>query len=1048
MNKLFLYQILRKITISIICFQIGLLFSFAQNTEKKIIYGTIVGTDNLPVSGAIIFIKDFSSTFSDETGNFNLEVPSYNATIECEAKGYEYTQIALKGKKEIKIKLHPEGYKSQNIRISQPFKQIPQKNSAYSTEFITTENNKYNSAESFDNYLQGKISGLNVTKRSGNLGVGSSIILRGYNSLLLNSQPLIIIDGLMFDYSDIGEPLIKNSFQNLLTSIDIKDIESITVIKDALSTYGSKASNGIIYITTKHTNSPTTKISFNTYSGINYMPEIYPVMNGISFKSYLYEQLISSGKSNEDIYSTREFSVDSTETIYNYNNNTNWQNNIFKNGISQNYYLSVNGGDDVAKYNLSIGYYNTDGIIRNTNLSRFNTRFNSDIFFSSKFLVNVNLGFAVINRNIFDDGMTSNLSPLKLSLVKGPHTYPYLRSSTGEISSVFSPADYYSNPVALINQADFINKNVNFISSIKFNYSFTQNIKLHSIIGLNYAKVLDDIFKPENGLLPDTTYTVIERSSLKRANRFNSVYNETRLNYIKLIGGTHEIDVNVGFRLQNNNLRENWLRGDNSANDYNRALNYGVIELAKTGGALGINNWMSIFADINYNLFKKYFISVAISSDGSSKYGNNAKGINLFGTTFGLFPAFGGAWLISSEKFMENIDFINMLKIRASYGITGNDGLGNYWNKRLYSYSNSLYGQRVITLGSIENNEIKWETNKKLNGGIDIALFNDKLNASIDLYKNTIKDMLMKIYLPYYSGYSYYYSNIGSMENKGIELSVYSRIIDKKIKWDIGFNFAKNKNTIIDIPNNSILTEINGIYILNEEGKPAGLFKGYKTDKNVVFATKQEAEDAGLYIINKNGTKSYFQAGDIHFADLDNNKEINEKDMDIIGDPNPKFTGGFTTSISWKGLSLEALFTYTYGNQIYNYQRAMLESMKDFSNQTEAINNRWRSEGKITSIPKAVYGDPMGNSRFSDRWIEDGSYIKLKTLTVSYKFNIGKEIQRSLTIFATGNNLYTFTNYMGYDPEFNQTSVPVGLGVDYGLVPNNKSIIIGLNLEL
>jgi hypothetical protein len=377
--------------------------------------------------------------------------------------------------------------------------------------------------------------------------------------------------------------------------------------------------------------------------------------------------------------------------------------------------------------------------------------------------------------------------------------------------------------------------------------------------------------------------------------------------------------------------------------------------------------------------------------------------------------------------------------------MTGNDDIGNYTSRQTYG-SQSLLGMQGLVRNGIANPALQWETGQKINLGLDIAALNERLNFSVDVYRNKTDNMLVYEELPAATGFSTILTNAGSMQNTGIDLGLNFRVINKaNFKWDVGINAGKYKNEILSVPNGMFVTNYAGAAVLTKNGAPANQFYGYVSQG--VFSTVAEASAAGLMKKNTNGSFSNFGAGDIKFKDINGDKIIDENDREVIGDPNPDFFGGFTNRFIYKKIQLEALFTFSKGNDVFNYLRYKLESASGVENQLQSVTNRWRAEGQQTSMPKATYGDPMGNSRFSNRWIEVGSYLRLRSLSLSYNFKIKEGgFIKNATIYAAGNNLLTFTKYMGYDPEFSATPGVFAQGIDTGLDPQFKTATLGVKL--
>jgi hypothetical protein len=433
-----------------------------------------------------------------------------------------------------------------------------------------------------------------------------------------------------------------------------------------------------------------------------------------------------------------------------------------------------------------------------------------------------------------------------------------------------------------------------------------------------------------------------------------------------------------------------------------------------------------------------------MAMDGSSRFGKNIQdALTISSNKFAVLPSIAAAWLISSEKFVKG--HIDLFKLRASYGLSGNDDIGNYAARQTYS-SQNLLGLQGLVRSGFGNDQLQWESNRKLNVGLDLGILNERVNITFDAYQNKIDKMLAYEAVPVASGSSFIITNSGAMTTKGIEASVNARIINKTFKWDIGFNIAKSTSKIDKLPVDKVLSSYAGAtYITQMAGEP-NLFYGYKT--NGVFISDNVASQEGLSIRKPDGSLVAFKGGDVRFVDVNSDHVIDENDKQVIGNPNPGFFGAITNKFEYKRFSLDALFTFTHGNDIYNYTRNQLEAESGFYNQTGAVVNRWKTNGDATNVPKATWGDPMGNSRFSDRWIEDGSYLRFRTVTLSYNVQFKQGSFKYAIVYLTGNNLFTLTKYKGFDPEFSASESIFGQGIDNTLEPQVRSVQLGLRIGL
>jgi TonB-linked SusC/RagA family outer membrane protein len=624
-----------------------------------------------------------------------------------------------------------------------------------------------------------------------------------------------------------------------------------------------------------------------------------------------------------------------------------------------------------------------------------------------------------------------------------------LIAEDGSVSPNLAEVDVFDvgNPSRILSNMSATNKNYRFFGSVDFGYKITKDLHVSSMFGLTADKVRENLFIPKIGVIPDTLYNALAENRMgAQLQRLFTLYSDTRFSYDKSFLAQHNLSAKIGMRLIKSRSEEDFGLGFNSATDDFITIGTGVNSLRQVGGELGKWGWLNYYATADYDFMSKYFVSFNLALDGSSRFGSEVSdGMTMSGKPFGVFPSVGAAWLISSENFMADTKLIELLKMRVSYGITGNDDIGNYNSKPYYS-SQNFQGAQGLIRGNIGNPQLQWETVKKLNAGIDVALLDERLYFTVDAYKNTTSNMLNYRKMESEVGFEYMLVNAGSMENHGVELGVYGRILDNEVKLDLGLNISKYTNKLTGMLYDELETSYAGGTILSRVGEPVGLFYGYRTSG--VFASDEEAAASQLKQRDPQGNLVSFRGGDVRFVDVDGDLTIGADDRQVIGNPNPDFTGMFSARVQWKKFTVDALFTFSKGNDVYNYTRAQLESMDGFSNQTEAVVNRWRKNGQITDVPRAEWGDPMGNARFSDRWIEDGSYFRFRTFSVTYDLPLESRFFKNASVYCTGNNLFTITKYLGFDPEFSSSNNVLFQGIDTGLIPQYRSILLGVRVGL
>jgi TonB-linked SusC/RagA family outer membrane protein len=1030
-----------------------------SGSAKIFVRGRVLSSESgKPIPGVSVGIPDVATAITDDDGRFSLGEVMKGLVIQVSMSGFAYKEVVTGASGDLTIHLHDESFKTMYRQVEAPFGSKNFVEATYAITAISNRESYKKAALSPESLIQDEVAGVNTIIKSGAQGAGGNMYMRGFSSINAGTQPMILIDGVPYENAMVTPSLISGNNITPLTGIDVKDIENITVLKDATSLYGSKGANGVILIETAKSREQATKIDFHAYGGFSFTPTTqYAMMNAWEYRSYLTEMLMSSGISSEQVQSlpyinsekpvVQPWGVEGNADFYRYRQETDWQKEIFQNGINQNYYLSIKGGDNIALYALSVGYLNHDGIIKNTDFSRYGTQFNSQINVLRMLKMSTNMSFSYGDRQLAYEGSASNFNPLYVSLVKAPFMSPFRYNEQGLQTPVYEQADVFgvSNPTALVDKSSSVeNKTYRFFGNVGATLDLGKGFDLNATFGVTFDKSRENVFLAKNGLFHDPLPSSEVTNEIQGlVSRFLQYYLDAYVGYQREFEKVHSLTAHLGMRYQTNTTEGDWIKAYNSSSDDLQSLGNGNLDLASMSGALGGWKWMSFYFNGEYSYMKRYFIAYNMALDASSRFGKDADGIKLFGgNVFGAFPSVTAAWLVSSENFMRSLKMIDILKLRVGYSLSGNDDLGNYSARTTYT-SQNLFGYYGLLRANIANSELKWEESAKLNAGLDISLLNERLSLSLDLYQTSITDLLTWKKGSEYYGIEQYAVNDGAMKNTGVDVGIGARVINAAFKWDIGLNLSRYLNEVTQLSGGERTTTIAGANVLTKTGAPIGQFYGYKT--NDVYATSAEAADAGLNIQRGDGALIPFQAGDVRFVNLnDADNIINEKDMTVIGDPNPDLFGSIVNKLQWKRWTLNAVVTFSYGNDVYNALRANLEAMTGTENQTLAVNNRWSYEGHQTSMPKAVWGDPRGNARFSDRWIEDGSYVRLKTLSIAYDIPVRLNFIKGLQVYATGNNLLTFTKYLGYDPEFSAMQSPLYYGIDMGITPHPRAIMLGV----
>lgn len=1020
------------------------------------INGVVVdGSTNKPLVGVRLTVIDFSGAITDDKGKFSIVVPNFNATIAISFTGYHTKLLPVHKGKLATIVIWPDTYNSVFTEVGLPMGANSLSRVASAVGVAKPQGGWNTNSESPASFLQGQIPGLNVIRKSGTPAIGADLFVRGFTSLYASNQPLYLVDGMIYDANSYGTSLTFGHRNNPLQFIDVRDIESITLVKDAAATasYGSKAANGIVVITTNRAKDLATQIDFSAYAGFNLAPKKLPVMGVADFRTYLTDILKTQGLTNTQI-AAKPYMNDNPNQVTNptytmYHQNTDWQDKVFKNSFDQNFYLKVSGGDNIAKYALSASYQSDKGIIDSTNNTKYGMRFNSDLNLTKKLQGTTALSFTYAEQRLKDQGLSPNTNPIFLSLVKAPFLAVNEISSTGAVSPNLAEYDTLgvSNPRALIEKGLNLKKTYRFFGNINFDYTFSKSFKLSNLTGVTYDKVQETLFVPRKGVVNEILPTAIgDSKSGTQVIRYFNVFDDLHLTFDHKIGADHRVRAALGTRFSSSQSEQDYAIGYNTATDVLISIGNSNAALRTFGGDIGRWSSLNSYLTADYSFRDKYFLNAALAVDQSSRFGRKNIADNFILGKAAILPAVSAAWLISSEDFMNDFKQINLLKLRMSYGIVGNDDIGNY-NNRQYYISQNLLGLQGLVRGNIANPNIQWEKISKFNVGVDGTFFNERLSMSIDVYEHRTDKMLTYVPVSSIGGINSYIDNQGAMRTRGIDFGLNGRILNKTIKWDAGLTLGTSTNKVSNLPNGtSVISNYAGGAYITSIGKSANQFFGNKT--NGVYTSDAEATAAGLFIRNSAGTLVPFAGGDVRFVDANGDKIIDDADRMVIGNPNPTVFGSFSSTVSYKNWSLDALITFVSGNDVYNYTRAQLESGSTYFNQTEALNNRWRGNGQVTNTPKANYGDPMGNARFSDRWIEDGSYLRLRTVNVSYNIPLKTKGFKYAKVYATANNVFTLTNYLGYDPEFSNSGSIFTSGVDTTLEPQFRSFQLGFRVGL
>lgn len=975
-----------------------------------------------------------TNTRSDSSGYFHIIVPDKNATLVFSYPGFKSLEEPLRSRSTLQVQMVDESLSSITNLVPLAYGAKKLQDLTESVSMVSENLLRQQTAESGETMIQGLAPGVLVTRRSAFPGSGAEIYIRGASSVNAGNKPLYIIDGFILKSDVFENTLSLGTPYNPLVDINPEDIESITVLKDGFSSskYGDRAANGIILINTYQGSKGASTLDFSSSFGFSMVPDNLPLLDATQYRQLVNEIGFSKDMTNNEI--NRKFgSLLNPNSGARFDNNTNWQNEVFKPAPVQNYHLRLKGGDGISKYMFTVGYTNKDGNIDNTSLKRLTSRFNLDYQITSKLTFSSRISYTNTNMRTNDQG-SSIYNPISLATTKSPILAPFNR----EIQSYpLDSADFIgkSNPIAVIQGLENTSVVNRLIGTVKAEYSFKPSLRISSTFGMDYFRIRENRFIPATGIARFKDR--INQASLQ-ISKEQMFTNETLLEYNKLINYVHNLSFVIGTSLQTNEFQTDYGSAINTPSDQFTSLSSGAkMDSISYSAAKWIT--MSYFGNVNYAYNDKYFLSANVRIDGSSKFGQNNR--------LGYFPGTALAWKLSSEPFMQDIQFVNLLKLRTSYGISGSDNIGYYSSLAYYIPANYqlMGGYRP---GNLRNPDLRWEKTSQWNVGLDLSIIKQRLNLYADYYIKTSTDLLTYERVPWESGFNYRVVNMGKIKNNGFEFEIDARILTGDINWNLGANIATNKNKILDLPGGDI-KHTDGIFeSIVSEGGAIGSIYGYKVTG--IYQTEGEIKLKNTGIDPSGYGYQPFQPGDLIFEDINKDGEINQKDKSIIGSTMPDFYGGIHSTWSYKGLSLFAMMNYIYGNDVVDGLRYELESMSDYNNQTTKVLNRWTQTGDQTEIPRAALGDPSGNSRMSSRWVEDGSYLRLKTVTLSFtlpKSLVERISLHKITIYVSGQNLFTLDTFKGYDPEFT-SSIVQNAGFYNAGFPQTKLFLMGVRIGL
>lgn len=978
----------------------------ALEQENIKISGEVTDESGDPLPGVTVFVKGTAKgTVTDADGKYFLSDISSDATLIFSFVGMKTQEIEVNGMTRINVKLSEEAF---GINEVVAIGYGTMKKSDLTGSVVSVKSDDLNAFPSSDavKSLQGRAAGVQIQSDNGGEPGGSyNILIRGISSVNASSEPLYVVDG--FPEGTLPQP---------------EDIESVEVLKDASATaiYGSRGANGVVMITTKKGSKGAVKVKLNTSYSVQNITKKYDLLNASQYAEM-------NNALDESLGQPKSFDNPSSLGV-----GTDWQDEIFRIGNIQNYNLSVSGGSDKVDYYVSGSYFDQKGIVLKSDYRKYSLNSNINIKASDFFKLGVNVlvGRSDGNRLRTQEQTTSTISGgiTSIALVFDP-TEP-IKNEDGSYSKMTfgEPLD---NPVAVALERPHQIVTDYMQSSVSGDFNLLKNLDFKAVLGMgtnnsrtgDYISTKLDYGNTLGGL------ATVENS------KYTNMLSENYLTYSKDFGNVHSVKIMGGYSYQT------------FSSEYFEASASNFITDAGTWWALGNastpqqpysslteSKLSSFFGRINYSLLDRYLFTFNARYDGSSRFAANNK--------WAFFPSGAFAWNVYKENFLKDSKSISQLKFRVSYGIAGNQAIEPYQSLARIRYNFSVdNGVSVngVSPVSVANKDLTWESTAQTDMGFDLGLFNNHLVVNADYYNKVTSDLLFEVPLPQYTGYYTQLKNVGKIGNEGFEIAVQLNDIVKVIHWNSSVNFSTNKNTVLELPDgNDILYAtapggFTGVETTNilKEGEPLGAFYGF------VYEGVQQSGDQLL-----DGAEG---VGGERFKDVTKDGVLNDEDRTIIGNPNPKFHWGWNNSFAFKNFDLSVFVQGTHGNDMANYTRMSLESLGNRRNSTTAILDSWTPTHTDTKVPKIA----SRTKRFSSRYVEDGSYIRLENVMLGYSLP-KKIIQRislgSVRFYVSGQKLLTITNYSGFDPEVSWSSGNTNLGMDYGSYPNTRSFTFGVNV--
>lgn len=982
---------------------IGMLLPMCMFAQQITVQGIVKDQTGETVIGASVMEKGTTNgTITGIDGDFSLNM-SPNGTLVVSFVGYKTQEVQVKGQKQLQVVLSEDAEMLDEVVVI-GYGTMKKSDLTGAVSSIGNKDIKDSPVSNLGQAIQGKISGVQIVD-AGKPGDNVSIKIRGLGSIN-NCDPLVVIDGVP---TDLG-----------LSSLNMADVERLDVLKDASATaiYGSRGANGVVMITTKRGTEGKGKLAVSANYSFQNATNVPSLLNAAQYAELSNDMMVNSGRNpNPEWANPSELGA-----------GTDWMDELLRTGVMQNYTVSYSGGNEKSHYYVSGGFLDQSGIVKSVNYRRFTFQSNSDAQVLKWLKFSNNITFSADTKKSGSYNIGDALKALPI--------YP-VKNEDGSWSGPDGNSEWYGstrNPIGPTELNKSQTDGYNFLANLTAELTFTKWLKFKSTFGYDAKFWFIDNFTPKYNWKPTPTE---ETSRYKSDNKSFTYLWDNYFLFDHTFAEKHRVGLMAGMSAQWNtndylNAQKNVFMFDNVHEMDNGEEMYAI------GG--NETEWalLSYMARVNYSYEDRYLLTATIRRDGSSRFGKKHR--------WGTFPSVSVAWRASQEKWFPKNDYINDLKVRAGYGVTGSQAsVGNYsylasYNTSVYPFGISSGNQTALVSSTLANPYIHWEEVAQTNIGFDASLFNSRVMFSFDAYLKETRDMLVKASIPITSGFedtTTTYTNAGKVRNQGIEMSLHTINLTGELGWETNLTATYNKNKIKDL-NSDVpyyINQINNSYVtMLAKDYPINVFYGYVTDG--IFQNQSE--------VNTHAVQPGAEPGDIRFRDLNNDGVINDSDRTVIGNPNPSWLFSMNNSLSYKGFELSVFLQGIAGNKIYNANNIDNTGMAAAYNQTTDVLKRWQGEGTSNSMPRAVFGDPNQNTRVSDRFVENGSYLRLKNITLSYTFPkqwLQKAQIENARLSLSCENVATITGYSGFDPE-------VGInGIDQNRYPISRTFSLGLNFN-